>query len=312
MPDGGSRSRAGRRPTLGHWLQYLAYRTGLGLLRFIPESLALAAGGGLGWFAGVVLGVRKRVVQDHLAQAFPEKDEAWRRRVLRASFRHLGRESIATFLLGRLSREEIVQRSRVEGLEALQAGVGEGKGIVMVTGHLGNWEMGGAALAARGIPMDAVAQRQRNPLFHADITRNREKLGMRVILRGQAPREVLRSLRRGRVVGMVADQNAGRSDLFVEFFGRKAATARGPAVFALRTGSPIFVGNVRRLEGRRARYHVVLSRLSFQPSGDPEEDVVRLTEAHTRYLEEQVRAAPEQYFWQHRRWKTRPPEEREA
>ena len=311
MAESGPCLGTGRKPTLAHWIQYLSYRSALAFLRMLPERMALGLGAALGWFAGVVLGIRRRVVREHLAHAFPEKDEAWRRRVLRASFRHIGSESIATFLLGRMSPEEIVRRSEVDGLKAMKRALSEGKGIIVVAGHLGNWEMGGASLAARGVPMDAVAQRQRNPLFHDDITRNRENLGMRVILRGQAPREVLRSLRRGRVVGMVADQNARRSDLFVEFFGRKAATARGPAVFALRTGSPIFVGSVRRLDGPVARYRVTLTPVAFEPSGDPEEDVVRLTELHTRFLERDIRSAPEQYFWQHRRWKTRPPGERD-
>ncbi len=298
-----------RQPTLGHRVQYLAYRVGLGLLRWIPEPLSLAMGEGLGWFVGVVLGVRRKVVREHLQLAFSQKDEAWRRRILRASFRHVGREAVATFLLGRMTREEVIQRSEVEGLEALQEAVAEGRGVVLVTGHLGNWEMGGASLAARGIPLDAVAQRQRNPLFHRDITKNRENLGMKVILRGHAPREVLRSLRRGRVAALVADQNAKRSELFVDFFGRKAATARGAAVFALRTGSPIFLGRALRVKGSRARYHLKVSRVDFQTTGDPEKDAIRLTETHTQYLEEEIRKAPEQYFWQHRRWKTRPPEE---
>jgi len=310
MADSGPSGWQDRKPTLSHRLQYLAYRSLLGALRVIPEPVALRIGEGLGWFAGMVLGIRRRVVEEHLGHAFPEKDRTWRRKVLRASFRHLGRESVATFLLGTMSPQEIIRRTRVEGLEALEEALAEGKGVVLVAGHLGNWEVGGAALAARGVPMDAVAQKQRNPLFHADVTRNREKLGMRVILRGQAPKEVLRSLRRGRVVGIVADQNAKRSEIFVDFFGRRAATARGAAVFALRTGSPIFVGSVRRLPGASARYQVNLLPVEYQGTGDPEEDAHRLTQLHTWFLEREIRRAPEQYFWQHRRWKTRPPEER--
>jgi KDO2-lipid IV(A) lauroyltransferase len=195
------------------------------------------------------------------------------------------------------------------GLKEMEDALAEGKGVVLITGHMGNWEMGGAALAARGIPLDGVAQRQRNPLFDADITRNRERLGMRIIPRGRAPRLALRSLRKGRVTALVADQNARRSELFVDFFGRKAATARGPAVFALRTGSAIFVGSVLRLEGALARYRVAVSRVAFQATGDQDEDVRRLTEIHTQFLERAIREAPEQYFWQHRRWKTRPPGE---
>ncbi len=156
--------------------------------------------------------------------------------------------------------------------------------------------------------MDVVAQRQRNPLFDADLVRNRERLGMTVIRRGEAPKRVLRALRQGRVVGIVGDQNLRRGGAFVDFFGRKASTAKGTAIFALRTGCPIFLGVARREPGFPQRYRVTLERIPFVPSGDPEADALRLTETHTRHLEAKIREAPEQYFWQHRRWKTRPPE----
>jgi KDO2-lipid IV(A) lauroyltransferase len=250
------------------------------------------------------------MVREHLAWAFPERDERWRRRVARASFRHLGREAVATFRLGRMGPEEVRRRTDVEGFEALEAAVRSRRGAIVVTGHLGNWEIGGASLAARGIPLVAVAQRQRNPLFEADLVRNRERLGMVVVERRDAPRRVLRALREGQAAGIVGDQNLRRGGVFVDFFGRKASTAKGAAVFALRTGAPVFVGAVRAMGGIPHRYHVRLEEVPFHPGGDMEEDALRLTEAHTRYLERRVMEAPEQYFWQHRRWKSRPPEER--
>ncbi len=277
-----------RRPTFRHRLEHLGYRLALGV-------------------AGVVLGVRRKTVRAHLLQAFPDESEAWRRRVARDSFRHVGRESLATFLLGRMSRQDVLDRTEVVGLEAVQAAVDSGDGAILVTGHFGNWEIAGASLAARGVPLDVVVQRQRNPLFDADINRTRERLGMTVIQRSAAPRKVLRSLRDGRAIAIVGDQNLRRGGIFVDFFGRKASTARGAAIFALRTGSPIFLAIIRRLQGYPPRYRLTLEPVAFSPSGDMEEDVLRLTEAHTRHLEEEIVRAPEQYFWQHRRWKTRPP-----
>jgi KDO2-lipid IV(A) lauroyltransferase len=169
--------------------------------------------------------------------------------------------------------------------------------------------MGGASIAAWGVPLHAIAQRQRNPLFDADITRNREALGLTVVERRDAPKRVFRTLRAGGAVGIVGDQNVRRGGVFVEFFGRLASTARGPALFALRTGAPLFVGSVRRLPGFPQRYRAEIQRIPLTPSGDLDADVMRLTKTHTRYLEERAREAPEQYFWQHRRWKTRPPGE---
>jgi KDO2-lipid IV(A) lauroyltransferase len=298
-----------RRPTLRHHLEHLGYRLGLSVLHLLPEELALRLGEGMGWVVGVVLGMRWKTVRAHLRQAFPHESEAWRRRVARASFRHLGREAVATFLLGRLSREEILERIEIPGFEALQEAVGAGGGAVLLTPHFGNWEIAGAGLAARGIPLDVVAQRQRNPLFDADLTETRTRQGMSVIQRGDAPKQVLRSLRRGRAVAIVWDQNVRRGGIFVEFFGKKASTARGPAIFPLRTGSPVFQGVNRRLEGYPSRYRLEVVPVDFTPTGDLEADVFRLTEVYTRFLEKEIVRTPEQYFWQHRRWKTRPPDE---
>ncbi len=295
-----------RGPTVRHRAEHLGYRLALGILGVLPEGMALRIGAGLGWMVGTVLRIRWRVVLDHLRLAFPDRTEAWRRSLARASFRHLGRESLATFLLGRMTREEVLERTEVQGLDALREAVEGGRGAVVITAHFGNWEVAGAALALRGIPLDVVVQRQRNPLFNRHINGTRERLGMVVIPRNAAPREVLRSLRRGRAVAIVGDQNVRRGGVFVDFFGRKASTARGAAVFALRTGCAVFLGVNRNRGGYPLRYLAEVKPVDFAPTGDMEEDVLRLTEIYTRYLEGEIRRTPEQYFWQHRRWKTRP------
>jgi len=290
----------------------LGYRVALGLLRHLPERLALRLGEAMGWVAGVVLGVRRRTTRHHIRQAFPGESVGWRRRLARASFRHLGRESVATFLLGGMSPHEILDRTQVVGLPAFQEALESGKGAIVVSAHFGNWEVSAASLALRGVPLEAVVQRQRNPLFDAELNENRRRFGVTVIFRNEAPKQVLRSLREGRPVGILADQNVRRGGVFVDFFGKKAATARGPAVFALRTGCPIFLGFARRVKGYPNRYRGELIPVDFTPSGDVESDVLRLTEAYTRDLEVEIRRTPEQYFWQHRRWKTRPAEEVES
>ncbi len=284
----------------------MAYRVVVGTLRFAPERLALLFGEGMGWVVGVLFRIRWRTVDEHLQIAFPGQEAKWRRSVARASFRHLGRESVATFRLGCMAADEIRGRTEMVGFEALEEAAAEGKGLIVVTGHFGNWEIGGASIATRGIPMDVVAQRQRNPLFDADLNANRNRLGMTVIERREAPKRVLRALREGRAVGIVGDQNVRRGGVFVEFFGRPASTARGAALFALRTGSPLFLGIAKRMPGVPQRYRVTFERITVMASGEMERDVHRLTEAHTRQLEQRARETPAQYFWQHRRWKTRP------
>lgn len=296
----------GAPPPLRHRVEYALFRTLRGTLKVLPEFAALGLGSALGWLAGSLFRMRRGVVDENLRRAFPEASPGWRRRIAAACYRHLGRESVMTFRLSGASAERIRDISEVDGLEEIQAVLARGKGVVVATGHLGNWEMGAAAVAARGVPVDAVVQVQRNVRFDADLRRAREGLGIHVMSKQSAPRGVLSSLRRGRLAALVADQNVLRAGIFVDFFGVPAATAKGPAVFALRTGAPLWAGAALRLPGRRARYRVILRPVQAELTGDHEEDVVRLTRAHTALLEEWVREAPEQYFWQHKRWKTRP------
>lgn len=293
------------RPGLRYRLEYAAFRGVAALVRWLPEAAALALAGLIGDLAGRVVRVRRHVVDANLARAFPGRPRRWRSRVAVASYRHLARET-ATFLrMDGMDPDEVRQRTVVEGLDAVREAMEQGRGAVIVTGHFGNWEIGGAALAARGLPTDVVAVRQNNPLFDRDLVAMRERFGMRVLEKRKAPRRALGSLRAGRVVALVADQNV-HGGVFVDFFGVPAATARGPALFACRVGSPVFLGIALRLPGAAARYRVLLREISLHRGGLGQEAIARLTQAHQSALEEWVRAEPTQYFWHHRRWKTRP------
>ena len=300
------RSSSVSAPRLQHRLEYGLFRLLAWGLLSLPEPTALRLGEGLGGFVGNVLGLRRGVVDANLARAFPDRSPEWRRAVARASWAHLGREAVALFRMAGLTPADIVARTDVRGVDELRAALAEGHGVVMVTGHLGSWEIGGAALSARGIPLVAVAKPMANRRFDADLVATRERLGIEVVDTGAAPRRVIAALRDGWVVGLVADQNAHADPVFVPFFGTPAATHKGPALFALRARAPIFVGACVRLPGAVQRYRVVLERVDVAATGDLERDVERLTAAHTERLEEAVRQTPEQYFWQHNRWKTRP------
>ena len=294
------------RKPVRHRLEYGAFNLVTALFVVMPERSAVALAMLLGWLAGSVLRIRRNGVDEHLAIAFPDRPLAWRHRVARASYAHLAREWMATFRLARLGRDQILSRTTMVGFEAFEAAVEEGRGVVLMTGHLGNWEFCAAGFTARGIPLDAVVKSMANSEFGGALLEARRRISMGVIDVDEAPRGVLRSLRAGRVVAMLADQNAHRGGIFVPFFGKLASTARGPALFALRTGAPMFLGIPLRHPGWKQEYSVELRRIHFQPSGDLDADVRALTEAHTSALQRAIREAPEQYFWQHKRWKKRP------
>lgn len=295
-------------PTLTHRIEYALFAGAVAVGCRVSERAAARLATAAGRLAYRPFGIRRRVVEEHIRLAFPERDEAWVRRMAAAAYAHLGREAIAMLRMAELTREHVLEHTRTEGFDAFRERVDAARGAVVVTGHIGNWEIGAATVAARGIPTDVVAQRQANPLFDRAVVEARERLGLHVIERRDAPKRVLRSLRAGRVVAFVADQNAGRGGVFVPFFGRPASTHRGPALMAIRAHKPLFLGiSLRSADGR---YHLRLDEIDVDRSDDTDAAVQRLTAAFTAGLEAAVKSAPDQYFWHHRRWKTRPAEER--
>ena len=295
-----------KRPSLKHRLEYVGYRFLTAMAWFLPERFASWLGEGLGWTAAVLLRIRRRDVDRHLRLAFPAATPRWRRRVGRGCYRHFGREWIAMLRLAKMDARGVVAQTSVVGLDSLRRALERGRGVIVVTGHVGNWEIGGGAVTARGIPLDVVVFPQANPLVNEAWRGHRRRLGMGVVMKNEAAAGVLRALRRGRVVAILADQNARGSAFFVDYFGVPAATAKGPALFAVRSGAPVFLGTAFRRPGARPRYVVTLAEIAFERSGDPADDMLRLTESYTAALEEVVRRRPDQYLWQHRRWKTRP------
>jgi KDO2-lipid IV(A) lauroyltransferase len=296
-------------PLPGHRLETLAFRLVRGLLSALPEGAALRLGAAIGLFVGSVLRIRRADVDRHLGWAFPERTAGWRRRVGRASYAHLGREAVVLFRRGGWSADRVVERTTTVGFEAFREAASAETGLVLLTAHLGNWEIGGASIVARGVPLDVIAKGMSNRGFQAELFAARERMGLRVIEMGDAPRESLRSLGRGQVVALLADQSAHRGGVAVPFFGRPASTARGPALFAARSGAPVWLAFAVRDDGPRQRYTVTFERLSFAPTGRPDDDAATLMGAYARRLEDAVRAAPEQYFWHHRRWKAQGTEE---
>ena len=152
-------------------------------------------GATLGLLAGSLLRFRRVDVDRHLEWCFPERTLAWRRQVARASYAHLGREGVVLFRSRGWSANQILERTRVVGFELFQRAADSGDGVVLLTGHLGSWDIGGASIAARGVPLDVVAKGMTNRRFEKDLFQARERIGMHVIEAGNASAQALRSLR---------------------------------------------------------------------------------------------------------------------
>ncbi|MBI2467823.1 MAG: lysophospholipid acyltransferase family protein [Candidatus Rokubacteria bacterium] len=272
----------------------------------LPLTMSRRVGAAAGELAYWVLAGRRRVAHANLALAFgPALDPRARRRLARANFRHLG---VTVFECCRLffgPPGRMLERVRMEGVEHLKAGLAEGRGVLYLGAHFGNWELLAASQQLTGFPLSVVVRPLDNPLLEALVARARERLGVRLIPKRRALRDVQTALARGECVGIMLDQNAGRRGVFVPFFGQQASTSRSLAVLALKTGAPVVPAFIRRLAD--GSHQVTLEPpIPLARTGELERDVAEATRRFTEAIERQVRAYPEQWFWVHRRWKTRP------
>ncbi len=293
-----------RRTRLSHRLEHLGFTALSTAALRLPEATADRVGAALGRTVAR-LGIRSAVVLDNLRHAFPERDEAWIRAVARGSWEHLGREALAILRLPAIPPAEWLKRVRYPEAEvaALRAARARGRGVVIVTGHFGSVEAAALTITALGMPLTAYFQRMTNPLVDFEVERTRAALGIRLIDRRLGVRPGVEALQRGEIVALVPDQDARTHGVFVPFFGRLASTHRGAALMALRAGAPIFFGYARRTEdGWLGR----VQELDVSRQGESEDVIRRMIAQFTARLEAAVREAPEQYFWQHRRWKSSP------
>ena len=293
--------------TVSHYAQYYGIRGAAAALRRLSFERAGAIGERIGMLGYRPLGIRRGVVERQVAAAFPGLSEPEVARIARAAYANLGRTTIETALLPTYSRDEILSLvERTEGWEHVEQAFAQERGVMFVSGHLGNWELGGSYVAARGVPLEAVARRMENPLFDRYLNETRQSIGMTVIHDAEAVRRVPRAMRERHGVAFLVDQGAvGLASTWVPFFGRYAKTPRGPAVFALRLKTPLVFACALRQPG--GRFVMYFEPVPVETTGTLDADVDRIVASYTSTLERWIRRAPEQYFWHHRRWKHQRP-----
>jgi Kdo2-lipid IVA lauroyltransferase/acyltransferase len=245
----------------------------------------------------------------NLELAYPEWPLRRRRRVLFRSFQNLGRMLADFAHFPRWNRSDIERLVVYDGFEHFARAQAQGKGVLFLTAHFGNWELGSFAHGVYGYPVAFVVRRLDNPLLDSLIDSYRCMSGGRSIDKDDFARQVLRAVRQRESVGVLMDQNMMASEgVFVEFFGRLASTTASPARIARKTRVPLVLGLVI-WDAPQHRYRLRFEPVEWIGRNDPDEEIRVNTANFTRLLEEYVRQYPEQWLWVHRRWKTRPPGE---
>jgi Kdo2-lipid IVA lauroyltransferase/acyltransferase len=297
---------SGRLRTVRHELGIAALRALLASARVAPLAWHRTWGRAVGLLAVTLARRERRRAMEHVALAFPDRDARWHRKVVSDCARHLGTTLGEVAWLWSARPTDLLSRTQLVGLEHLTGGLGSKSGAFLVTGHCGNWEWMNLALGASGVPMTVVAREVFDPRLDEVARRLRGRFGGETALRDKgAGATLVRALKRGRVLGLLIDQDIDAPGVFVDFFGRPAWTPNGGALLALRSGMPVVAGFATRLPDGTMR-------LAFDPpitlgrQDNLEAAAALLTARLTRRIEEQIRGVPEQWVWMHRRWKRQP------
>jgi len=296
------------------WLEYAAVRSILGVLGLLSRKTALRIGSVSAKLGYSLLKSLRRTGMRNLEIAFPEKSVRERAELLKGTFRNLGRVlgEISHFreatpaTLGQLM--EFKFDHLIAEYEKLKA---DGRGVIIVTAHLGNWELFVYAWSALNGPISYLARPLDNPLIE-DLTADlRTKFGNRPINKTNSVSLAIRVLREAGILGILADINAHpKEGVFVPFFGVPACTSSGAALLAIRTNAVIIP--ICGVWDEEKQHYIGVHGRIIEPSrtGDRQKDIVETTAAFTSEIEKLIRAYPDQWLWIHKRWKTRPPGEK--
>ncbi len=273
------------------------------LVLALPLKSAQRLGSGLGSIAFNILTSRRNVTLDNLRHAFPEKSETELHHIARGAFRNYGTAMIEFLWFPNLTEASLGNLVNMRNLDQLTNEYSLGKGMILLTGHFGNWELVPLSVGQIcKISIAIIVQTQSNKYVDEVVTRHRCLFGNRVAPMGISVREIIRTLNEGGMVGIAPDQSGPKEGVFVDFFGRTVATHQGTAVFALRTKTPIHMGFMIRKPD--FTYEVIFEKI---PSDDlveyNDENVLELTRRHTALLERYIRLYPDHWLWMHRRWK---------
>ena len=276
------------------------------IVRRLPRRWALALGRALGRVLADVDPRHVAIAAENLRHAFPHWDEPRRLRTARAVYAHFGQTLLDILWMDGQPPERLLALVVEDGRENVDRVRAARRGAVYVTAHFGNWEFYGVAWGWMGEPIGVVARPLDNAALDARLTAFRTRSGNTVISKRRALQDILRLLRQGEGVAFLVDQNVQEQDgIFVEFFGRPAATTTVAAALAVKTGCALVPVHCESLPD--GRYKFVYGRpLEWTASANRQEDIARLTQKLTTVIEGWVRERPEQWLWMHRRWKTQP------
>ena len=298
-----------KRSRIANFVQYIGLKTLVTFIRLIPLHIGVLVLKSLAYVFYLFDKKQRTIAYKNLRIAYGDGlSDIQIRKIIKSTYLHFALVWIDFVKLPQIVNSRNWQNYfEIEGLEFAKKAQEEGKGVIFVTGHVGNWEVLGYAFEFFFQPLHSIAKHLKNPLADQYLTKLREKGRQKIIFTENASREIIRVLRNNKPLGILVDQNARENNIFVDFFGQKASTTRSVATIALKTGAPIVIGFLRRTD-RKYRFKVTLSEpIQVERSDNLEKDILNLTQRYTALIESRIREHPHEWLWMHRRWKTKPP-----
>jgi len=290
--------------------EHVLFRVGTRLLSALPGRTPQRLGRGLARLYLRLSASRRRILFENLAAAYPDKRTEEIERLGRASAEWIGEAFVEFLEVASLSEEDLRSRIRISGEENLRSARGRGKGVFLLSAHIGSWELGAIRAGLLGEPIAPVVRPLDNPRLERELARLRTRFGNRLIAKREAAKDILRALAKNETVAILVDQNVlAREAVFVPFFGRLAATTPALALLQLKTDAAVVPVFTWPEGGGRYRLEFETPILAGEFEGLPRGEAVR--RATARYMEvteAAVRRAPEAWLWMHNRWRTRPVE----
>jgi KDO2-lipid IV(A) lauroyltransferase len=288
-------------------LEFIIVRLLLFGLGALPRPWARAVGAAIGRLSYVLMARLRKTGLRNLALAYPDLSPTARERLLRGEYRNLGWLLAEFCQMPSYTRENTRAFLRYQGLDHFLAAQARGRGVLIVTGHLGAWELSSFYHSLMGHPMSMVIRRLDNPRIDRLVNRIRCLHGNEVLHKDDFARGLLAAMRSGRTVGILMDTNmTPPQGVFVPFFGVPACTASGLARVALKTGAAVLPGFLLWHDDEQKYVLTFGEEIAIERTGEDEQDILTLTASCTAAIESYIRRYPEQWLWVHRRWKTRP------
>jgi len=288
-----------------HKIEYVLVK----ILLFVFSRLSIRTGKKIAsvvvFIVAHVVRYRRKIILQNLHRVYgndlPEPEKIFLKKIYR-HFVYLWMEFLQN---NRLQKDTMDGHFRFYNFDLLTKALKKGKGAILVSAHMGNFEWLGQVVGLKGIPVSGIAKRQSNPYVNDLIEKNRRQFGVGVIYTRQAIPQAVAALQKNEVIGIVADQDARSHGIFVDFLGQPSSTAVGPVIMHLRSGAALlFAITIRRDYGHFDFYFQEIAGQTVLEIND--ENIRALTQRHVHILEEWVRRYPEQWFWMHRRWKSKP------